>query len=344
MYEKLMKHTVIASVIFAIFAMTSMIYATYHAPVMIEADSESISASKEIENAEQDKNAKELSIATDKGQEAYLCIPIDSNITDDKISLEANYVEQQLCITIFEQKENFYSHNKIYGNSQEIDKVFWNYKNDTTKLQLQLNGVYEHKAFCKNNMLYLEFNKPKESFDRIIVLDAGKEYGKYTQQVLNVLRDKLSQNQWNAKIYFTGMDQQKTSDKKIVNLANKAKADMLISVQVADDEIDSEKHGVQTIYNPTYFIPELNSIDLGDILEQNVCKATGATANGMIEAGETNSLIHDATVPVSIVQIGYISNKHDKALLDDNTYIERTADGIYQAIQDAYTRKEKGME
>ena len=342
MYDKLMRHTAIIGTLFTIAAMSIMLYVAVNAPVVIE-ETEENTLQYPQEQIVENEMTKELILEQSKDQSTYLCIPLAETTTDDKLKLEAHYVEQQLCITIQDQEEDFYSQNKITGNASAVNKILWNYNKNATQLLVQLNSVYEHDAFCKNNMLYLEFKKPGDSFDKIVVLDAGSQHGRITTDVIQRLRAKLSQNQTDIKVYYTGIDSMDTTMEKRVAFANQLKADMFVSIQVLDDELHPEKKGVQAICNPTFFIPALNSVSLSDILEQNICKKTGASANGMVEGTKEDVLVNEATIPASVIQIGNISNKHDESMLEDEAYVEKIADGIFQGIKDAYTYKEKGI-
>lgn len=341
MYDKLMKYTAVIGTLFTIIAMSVMLYVAINAPIVIE-ETEDTAAQPPRKQVMGNQMTKELILEQDSNQPIYLCIPLADTTTDDKLKLEANYVEQQLCITIQNQEEDFYSYNRVFGNVSAVNKILWNHEKDATQLLIQLKGVYEHNAFSKNNMLYLEFEKPRESYDKIVVLDAGNEKAQITTEVLNKLRARLSQSQTDLKVYCTGIDSADSTPEKKVAFANELKADMFISIQVTDEKESLEQQGIETIYNPTFFIPGLNSITLSDTLEQNVCRKTGALAGGMIEGRKEDVLVSTATVPASIIRIGNYSNRNDRELLEDDAYVEKIAEGIYQGIKEAYTYKEKG--
>lgn len=342
MYDKLMKHTAVIGTLFTVLAMSVMLYAAVNAPIVIE-ETEDVAMQPPGNHMVENGMTKELIIGQSDEQPTYLCIPLAETTTDDKLKLEAHYVEQQLCIAIEDQEKDFYIQNKVTGNASAVNKILWNHEKDTTQLLIQLNGVYEHNAFCKNNVLYLEFEKPGERYDKIVVLDAGDEKGQIATEVLKRLRTKLSQAQAELKVYYIGIDATDTPLEKRVAFANQVKADIFVSIQVTDEEGKPEKQGIYTIYNPMFFIPGLNSIVLSDILERNVCTETGAYAGGMIEGTKGDVLVSTATVPASVIQIGNFSNEKDRERLEDEVYVENVAEGIFQGIKEAYTLKEKGI-
>lgn len=330
MYDKLMKHMAVGSVIFFIFAMSVMLYAAFRTTVLIK---EEPVVNQETELVKE-KNIKELSIAPDENEQEYLCIPLSADTTEGQLILEANYVEQQLFITIDGLDEDFYEDNQITGNNSYIEKVLLSYHKGKIKLQLQLSGLYEHNAFCKNSTLYLEFNPPREQYDKIIVVDADNSHGDIPLSIVKCLKEKLDET--DIKTYYTRLDASNPSEEKRVALANLSKADMLISIRVNEEIEKPKEHGIQTVYNANFFIPLLSSVDLADIMEKNVCKETGSTARGLIPADMHRILVNNASVPVSVIEAGYMSNKREKELLEDTSYVEKISDGIYNGIMEAY--------
>ncbi len=331
MYDKLMKHMAISSVIFFVIAMGVMLYAAFYLKVE---EAEPLAARQETET-EKEKDTKELAIAPDENEKEYLCIPLSADITEEHLILEANYVEQQLYITIDGLGEGFYENNRITGNSNYIDKILCSYHKGKTKLQLQLSGLYEHNAFCKNNILYLEFSPPREQYDKIVVVDADNAHGDIPLSIVKSLKEKLDQT--DIKVYYTRLDASNPSKEKRVALANLSKADMFISIRVNNETEDPAEHGIQTVYNASFFIPLLSSVDLADIMEKNVCKETGSAARGLVPADANRILVNDASVPVSVIEAGYLSNKQEKELLEDKSYVDKIAEGIYNGIMDAYS-------
>lgn len=330
MYDKLMKHMAVGSVIFFIFAMIVMLYAAFHTTAIIKKEPV---MNKETELAKSE-DIKELAIAPDQNEQEYLCIPLSADTTEEQLTLEANYVEQQLFITIDGLDEDFYENNRITGNNSHIEKILCSYGKGKIKLQLQLSGLYEHNAFCKNSLLYLEFSSPREQYDKIIVIDADNSSGDIPLSIVKCLKEKLDKT--DIKTYYTRLDASNPSKDKRVALANLSKADMLIGVRVNEEIEKPEEHGIQTVYNASFFIPLLSSVDLADIMEKNVCRETGSTARGLIPADANRILVNNASVPVSVIEVGYMSNKREKELMEDASYVEKIADGIYNGIMETY--------
>ena len=75
---------------------------------------------------------------------------------------------------------------------------------------------------------------------------------------------------------------------------------------------------------------------MADKLERSVAGATGANALGLFEATKEDVLLKEAKVPVAQINVGYLSNEAESALLHEEEYKKMIADGIYTAIVGTY--------
>ena len=110
---------------------------------------------------------------------------------------------------------------------------------------------------------------------------------------------------------------------------------MLIRIEVSGDQ-NTKLYGTETVYNSRFFIPGFGSVELADLLEREVVTAVSGKAGGLLEAGEADAVISNATVPAAAVKVGYLTNGQEFILLQREDYIQRIAEGIYQTILKAY--------
>ena len=90
-----------------------------------------------------------------------------------------------------------------------------------------------------------------------------------------------------------------------------------------------------TIYNDQYFIPGFGSVELADLLEKELASEIKTKALGLEKASGESKLRY-ATVPAAEVRVGCLSNKQEAILLKREDYIEKIANGIYNAIVSSY--------
>ena len=208
-----------------------------------------------------------------------------------------------------------------------------------------MKDTYEFESTMNNGKLTIKTANPKDVYDKIVVIDAGHGgedkghiNGRLCEkdialEILLLLQEKLSGS--DIKVYYTRTEDTSVDSEKRVHLANSVNADMLISIHTSFAE-EMALSGVTTVYNGKYFIQDFDSIDLADKLERSVASATGAKANGLIEATDEELLVNKATVPVAQINVGYVSNEEESILLNEREYQKMIADGIYAAIMDIY--------
>ena len=63
--------------------------------------------------------------------------------------------------------------------------------------------------------------------------------------------------------------------------------------------------------------------------------------NRGLRMGSTTYIIGHSEVPVALLEIGYLTNPDDLAMLQNEENIELIADGIYTAILKAYEKEEQ---
>ena len=365
--NQLMKRTAVYTVLFACCALAVIFYYSSHKMIVV-ADVAQDEVTHKTQN-ETDQNVQS-SIAEEQkaspeavpgeqnsilfqqnGQETnYLCIPLHTNVKAENVTIENHYMDKELWVSIRQGEEgtvyeDFYRTQGVYGNrSPVIDGCFENGA-DTFWLKFRLTDVFEYHSIFEDNKLYIEFMTPKEAYDKIVVIDpayggtvtgavsdelAGKDI---TLEIARALKKKL--DEVDIKVYYTRMDDSELSDTERVELANAAKADMLIRIEV-NENADSKIYGTEAVYNSQFFIPGFGSVELADLLEREVVTAISGKANGLLDSSEEDIVINEATVPAAAIRVGYLSNGQEEILLGREDYIQKIAEGIYQAIMKAY--------
>lgn len=129
------------------------------------------------------------------------------------------------------------------------------------------------------------------------------------------------------------------SNKERAELATESGADLFIRIH-ADGSERSDVNGISTLYpsenNP--YVSELSedSYALSKEIVDAMCKVTGAKNRGTI-ARDDMSGINWSTIPVSIIEIGYMTNKREDKLMQTEKYQDKLVKGICDGI-DAYSK------
>lgn len=351
--NKLMKKTAVYCILFVVVAMSVMLYYSAN-KIVVVADV----AQDEVIRSAQEEQASTLTAVVDENHIVierdmqntnYFCIPMPDIVKAEEVTLENHYMDQELWVNIqakgMSDYNTFYENNAVYGNSQNVLDGHFEVENDRIYLRFSLTGVYEYRSIFENQTLYVEFVPSKEVYEKIIVVDPA--YGAavsgvaikdvaskdITLDIAKALKTMLDGS--DIKVYYTRMDDSNPAPENRVNLATATKADMLIRIEVSGDE-NSKLYGTETVYNSRYFIPGFGSVELADLLEREVVTAINGKANGLVEATDADEVISAATVPAAAVKVGYLTNGQESILLQRDDYINRIAEGIYNAVMKAY--------
>lgn len=128
------------------------------------------------------------------------------------------------------------------------------------------------------------------------------------------------------------------SNKERADIANECGADIFIRIH-ADGSNNPDVHGASTLYpskkNP--YVPQLSadSHDLAKAIVDSLCDITGAKNRGAI-AHDDMSGINWSSIPVTIIEMGYMTNKTEDKLMQTEDYQDKIVQGICDGIDDYF--------
>ena len=344
MHQRLLKRTTIYCFVFFIIAMAGMLYFDANKIIVI-ADSSESTLKLESEMKENLQTQYQLLLKSETSGRNQIVIPLEDTIMAEDVQVQNHYIDNELWIGIQGATTDFYSKEYVTGNLENVSYGGYDVVEDVLWIKLAMKDTFEFESTMNNGKLTIKAEKPSDVYDKIIVIDAGhggEDKGHIagrnnekdvTLDILLLLQEKFKDSE--IKVYFTRTDDAQVDNEKRIQLANSVDADMLISLHTSYSD-DVTMYGVTTIYNGDYFIQNFGSVQLADKLEQAVAIYTGANANGLIEATEEDFLVKEAKIPAAQINIGYLSNEAEKALLTEEEYQKLIAEGIYQAILEIY--------
>lgn len=354
--QSLLRSTLVYCILFVTAAMSVMLYysATKTVGVPDVAQDEVVSSVQEQEKPAVPAKSDEIRIDRNSQTSNYFCVPMPESVKAEEVILENHYMNEELWVSISSSQpalfRNFYAANSVYGNSGCVVDGRFEAGEERTYLRFALDGVYEYRSIFEDHILYVEFVPPKEAYEKIVVVDpayGGEETGVTAKNVvskditLNIAKAlKARFDESDIKVYYTRMDDSNPTAADRVGLSAATKADMLIRIEVSGNE-NSKLYGTTTVYNSQFFIPGFGNVELADLLEREVVTAISGKAGGLVEAAETDEVIGGATVPAAAIRVGYLTNSQEAILLQREDYIERIADGIYNAVIKAYEEYKK---
>lgn len=294
----------------------------------------------------------------------YIMIPKPEDGQASEVYLENDYMDFSISLTLEGLRAKKY-------NTSDIERVYKNdtysgaYKKshdmvkklritpvrqdgtDSVCIQMQLNDIYEPTLYETSEAYYISLEKPEDIYDYIVVIDAGHGGtddgtvsldGKYcekdyTLRIVGCLQ-KLMDADSRIKTYYTRLSDTAVTKARRVRLANAVHADAFVSVHCnASQPGDTSAFGVEALYSGRKKAANesLTSKQLSARILEEVCGITGQKSRGIIKR-EGLYLMHHSDVPVTIIEVGYMSNQSDLRYLLREKNQKEIARGIYEGI------------
>lgn len=305
----------------------------------------------EIENAEISKveiqKPQEVVVETDM-KDAQLKIELPEGVFLSDIIIENNYDTHDIMIRIPREIDDYFSEYSVKGSCDHIEGIAYYKESGNGVIVFGLDTIYEVKPEYEGGNLYLDFLRPQEIYDKVIVVDAGhggrdpgaSRLGIYEKDIdlaiVLELKTILENSTDNIGIYYTRTDDSNPSLQQRARLANEVDADLFISIHnnaVSGRSFSSTK-GTQVLYSES---------DEGALSSQRfaqICleKVTGAleSENMGLVAGDHIYIIRTSEVPVALIEVGFMTNRNELEKLNTQEYQKKTAEGIYSAILQAF--------
>lgn len=124
--------------------------------------------------------------------------------------------------------------------------------------------------------------------------------------------------------------QKKVSDlKNRVEIGNKSSADIFVSIHL--NKIPQTQYdGWQTFYKKN----DKEGQRLAETIQKNLNESIQKENHRLAKSIENIYIVDNVEIPITIVECGFLSNQSELQDLQDETYQERLAWGIYTGIMD----------
>lgn len=121
-----------------------------------------------------------------------------------------------------------------------------------------------------------------------------------------------------------------------IELANKKKAKIFISIHCNALDNDNKTNGVQVLYYPNEKSDsadnDQDSESLAQIMLDDILANTGAVNKGIVER-KNLIVLNQANVPAILIECGFLSSKKESALLITDEYQNKIVNGIVNGLE-----------
>ena len=279
-----------------------------------------------------------------------LRIALPENVTPEDVSVENDYLTQTITIKIPGADENYLYNYPMIGKSYHIDNLTYESEPEYGVIEISLDSVVELQKTSDEHYIYMDFLTPHEVYDEVVVIDAGHGGNApgATKQGINekdidlaiVLKVKElfdEAGDESVGVYYTRTDDSNPSLEQRVDMANKAGADLFISVHNNSTKSGrmSSINGTAVMYDEEKASEENGSMQLAQICLEEMTAALGSTSKGIVKGHEIY-IIRTAEMPVALIEVGFMTNQDELNRLNDEAYQKEAAQAIYNAIYRAF--------
>lgn len=270
-----------------------------------------------------------------------LRLEIPTGMKEEEIVIENNYVKQLITIRLpGVEKDYFYQH-PLLGRSNHINDLYM----ENGVIEITMDAVYEVKSTVTEKYLYVDFLKPQQVYDKVVVVDAGHGGGapgaikqEIMEKDLNLaivlkLKELLDKNDRNIGVYYTRTEDVNPTFEQRAQLGGKTEANLYVSVHnnsTTDGQM-APYNGTEVMYDEQKSEEGFSSKNFAQICLEEVTKATGSKNNGVTH-GHSIYIIRNNEVPTALIEVGFMTNQEELNKLKSEEYQQLAAQGIYQAI------------
>ena len=276
-----------------------------------------------------------------------LNIQLPEGVHGGQISITNDYLTQRVMIRFAKGVDNYSEDYKIFGSSDYIFSLGYYREGEAGVLEIQLDQVCELSYSYREGYLCLDLIDPHEIYDKVVVVDAGhggRAPGAVKKGVsektlnLGVVSEikKLFDKEKNIKVYYTRLNDTNPTLAQRVGLANKAKADLFVSIHHNSSASGkfNEKNGTMVLYNQDD-ASELSSKRFAELCIQNVMASAGSNRRGLAKGNHLH-IVKNSQVPVALIEVGYMTNLVELEKIQNSEYQKLVAKGVYNAIMQAF--------
>lgn len=207
---------------------------------------------------------------------------------------------------------------------------------DATRLTIDLDQPVRHTARLLGNQRSLLLGFHREGKERI-TLDPGHggtdhgttgQKGTREKDVTLAIATRLARmmEAGGMSVQMTRMKDLEILLRPRVEMANRADSDVFVSIHANSF---GNQHGVNGI--ETYYFTD-DSYPLAKSIHKSLLRNLGRPDRGVRK--NNFYVVHHTKMPAALIEIGYLSNAEEEALLASPAYQERAAQAIYAGIRE----------
>ncbi|MBE5927444.1 MAG: N-acetylmuramoyl-L-alanine amidase [Lachnospiraceae bacterium] len=261
-------------------------------------------------------------------------------------------ITNKTFIVYLEDVKNLFREEQVDYGSPMVASINYEKNKNKVKVNVKLKEYCTYSSEIKDNVLYVHFEEINNKEEKLIIIDpghggydVGAENGMIYEKdinlsIANYVCDILVKQGYipiltrNEDVFVSVEDR--------ADFVNNTMPKLFISIH-CNDNADSSAEGTEVLYNIKDTESEYNSKWLSEIMLDNIISSTGTRKRDLL-VGNSIHIVRSSKVPVALLELGFMSNEGDLALLNSNQGQKRFAQGIADGIIEAMTEMENKNE
>lgn len=275
-----------------------------------------------------------------------LRLELPFGVSGQDLEVTQDYLTQTALIQIPYAGESYFYEHPVLGSSDHMESLMYESQKGYGTVELKMDQVYELRTEYDESFFYVDFLRPKELYDRVVVIDAGHggDVPGATKQgvcekdinldILLKLKELFdAEEDASIGVYYTRTDDTNPDLEERAGLVNQSDADLLVSIHnnVTKSGRMSSINGTQVMYQDTEEEAADGAKELAQIFLEEVTKATGSSNKGLLSGSEVY-IMNQSNAPAALIEVGFMTNQEELTKLRSVEYQKRAAQGIYNAI------------
>ena len=276
-----------------------------------------------------------------------LTIPESADADDIKIRQNSDYLGY--TIRIPDISASYFYDYPIIGSCEGIRDMTYGPAGDDGIIEILTDKIYVLDETFDGNYMYIDFVRPSDYYDKVVVIDAGHggndggaENGgvfekSITLKIVKKIKSIFDDSEYNRKggigVYYTRLTDTYVSLQDRRKLTRETDADLFLSVHINSTATGRESsiNGTSVMYKVSDKSGE--SKKFAQIVLDSLLDTLGTTSKGLI-AGDEIYIIRTAKMPVALAEIGFITNPQERKKMCNEGFQNKTAQALYDAVLD----------
>ena len=296
-------------------SMGIMLWTAAHKTVVISALSQE-QGGLVTENQAERSHEMQLAMAEDRKAEREICIPLETGTKAENVVVENHYMERELWIYVQNGRKSFYREHQLTGDFSLVGNGICEAQNEGVLLRLSMKEILEYHSTLEEGTLKIDFVNPRESYDRIVVLDpvgGGRDRGvadsgceeknialEVARQTAQLLEGSM------VKIYLTRTEDTEVAQEVRRSFADWVDADLYLEIGLSADDAQESTYGIRAEYNDEYYLPDFGNVQWADCVTRQVTVASSNRAIGLFPA-EEDDILWQLKIPAARISLGYVT-------------------------------------